>query len=63
MKIKTIALGVMIFCCGCSVVIVWSPEHVRITGKDNAVEIKGSDLKDNQAQQKSEPSFKIPLLP
>ena len=63
MKIKTIALIVLIFCCGCSVVIVWSPEHVRITGKDNEVEIKGSDLKDNQAQQKSDVAIKIPFLP
>lgn len=60
---KTIALISIILFCGCSVVIVWSPENVKIFGKDNQVEIKGSDLKDNQAQQKTEPVIKIPFLP
>ena len=60
---KTIALISIILFCGCSVVIVWSPENVRIFGDENDVEIKGSDLKDNQAQQKSQPTIKIPFLP
>lgn len=63
MKIRSIALIVVIFCCGCSVVIVWSPKHVRVTGEGNAIEIKGSELKDNQAKQESSGAIEIPFLP
>lgn len=60
---KTIALISIILFCGCSVMIVWSPENVKIDGDENIVEIKGSDLKDNKADQKAAPSIKIPFLP
>ncbi len=60
---KTIALISIILLCGCSVVIVWTPKTMKITGKDNKATIIGSDLKDNAATQRNSGQLKIPLLP
>lgn len=46
----------------CSTTIVYAPKTVSVCGNSDNIEIKGSDLKDNQATQSSDPIIDIPLI-
>lgn len=46
-------LCALLFTSGCSVTFVYVEKTVMIEGENNEVQVSGSDLKDNQAQQSS----------
>lgn len=60
---KKLILIMCLMCTSCSVVLVYSPKAVCVHGKDNAVEITGSDLRDNKLDQKSDGQVVIPAVP
>ena len=46
-------LIVSVFCSGCSITYIEVEKHVYIDWKENLVEVTGSDLEGNSAQQSS----------
>jgi hypothetical protein len=57
-------LSILLFTSGCSVTVVYVEKDVYVPGNNNTIEVTGSDLKDNQAQQSSAFDWflEIPLL-
>ena len=51
----------LLFLCSCSTTVVTVNKTVFILGKDNAVELGGSSLKDNSLSQKARGELELPL--
>lgn len=58
---RLLILSLLLFT-SCSTTIVYAPKTVSVCGNSDNIEIKGSDLKDNQATQSSKPYFQFPWL-
>jgi len=59
---KIILLVLFLFLQSCSVTIVYAPKEVYNYGNDNKTKVTGSDLKGNQAAQKSSWFLELPFL-
>ena len=62
MKRLFLSLIILVFLCGCNVTYVEVKKYVFIYDGENMVEITGSELKDNTANQSADGTLDIPLV-
>lgn len=62
MKSKLTFIFLTLLFTSCQNTFIYAPKCVHASGDNNAIEIKGSDLEGNNAEQKSESKIKSPLL-
>jgi hypothetical protein len=51
---KNLILTSALFLSGCSTTIIYAPKTIKVYGNGNKIELKGSDLKENELKQASE---------